>query len=279
MTGTPYAEVIGDPIAHSKSPLIHKFWLEKLGIEADYRRTRVTAGELAAFIAGRRSDPAWRGCNVTMPLKQTILAQIDEVDGRGAEIGAVNAIHLHDRRLVGTNTDVLGILDVLPAEHVPPGAKLEVCIIGAGGAARAVLAACRERPVPLVLFNVRDPDKAWPLLHEWRFGGSVGTVDNEHNLTTADIVVNASPLGMRGQAPMPEAVLRAIETAPSSLVVFDMIYDPHETDLLAAARRSGHRTVDGLALLIAQARHAFSLFYGVPPPPGCDGELRELLTR
>src|SRR3954447_3419527 len=180
----PYAEVIGDPIAHSKSPLIHKFWLEKLGIDADYRRTRVTADELASFIAMRRSDPDWRGCSVTMPLKQAVLAHSDEVDGRTAAVGAVNALHPVNGRLIGANTDVPGILDVLPIEYFCSDALPEVCIIGAGGAARAMLAACRERLVSLVFFNVRDPDKAWPLLEEWRFGGTVGGLDNDHNLTT-----------------------------------------------------------------------------------------------
>lgn len=275
----PYAEVIGDPVDHSKSPLIHKFWLEKLGIDADYRRTRVTADELPSFIATRRRDPAWLGCNVTMPLKRAALAQADEVDGRTAAVGAVNALYPVDGRLFGANTDVPGILDVLPVEYFNSDALPEVCIIGAGGAARAVLAACRERRVSLVFFNVRDPDKAWPLFEEWRFGGTVGGLDNDHNLTTPHVVVNATPLGMRGQEPMPEAVLRIIETAPPWVVLFDMVYDPVETDLLSAARRSGHRTVDGLALLIAQARHAFPRFYEAEAPHEHDAELRELLAR
>jgi shikimate dehydrogenase len=278
--GVPYAEVIGDPIAHSKSPLIHKFWLEKLGIEGDYRATRVTVAELPEYVASRRADPNWRGCNVTMPLKQGATGQVDEMDTRSAQIGALNVIHRSRGRMTGANTDVLGILDVLPTAYFRSDALPEVCIIGAGGAARALLAACKERLVSLVFFNVRNPEKAWPLLREWEFGGSVGPLDDAHNLQTPHIVANATPLGMRGQPKMPATVLQLIEEVSwDQLVIFDMVYDPVETELLATARRRGLRTVDGLALLIAQADHAFRIFFDRVPPREYDVELRELLTR
>ena len=96
--GIPYAEVIGDPVAHSRSPLIHKFWLERLGIEGDYRATRATAGELPAYLAARRSDPDWRGCNVTMPHKQAILPLLDDV---ADDLRAVNCVLPRSGRLVG----------------------------------------------------------------------------------------------------------------------------------------------------------------------------------
>ncbi|MGQ0661652.1 shikimate dehydrogenase family protein [Sphingosinicella sp.] len=278
--GIPYAEVIGDPIAHSKSPLIHKFWLRKLGLEGDYRATRVTVDDLPAYLASRRTDADWRGCNVTMPLKQDAAGHVDEVDPRSARVGALNVIYPSLGRTTGTNTDVLGILDVLPTAYFRSDALPEIRIIGAGGAARALLAACKERLVSLVFFNVRNPEKAWPLLREWEFGGTVGPLDDAHNLQTPHIVANATPLGMRGQPQMPSAVLRHIEEGNwDQLVVFDMVYDPVETELLATARRRGLRTVDGLALLIAQADHAFRIFFGSVPPREYDAELRELLTQ
>ncbi len=162
----PYAEVIGDPIAHSKSPLIHEFWLEKLGIEADYRATHVMADDLARFIAERRGDDAWRGCNVTIPHK---IAMLDLVDDPGAvreSIGAMNTIVRDaEGRVFGTNTDAAGFYAPL-AEVDLAGAP--VVVIGAGGAARAVLFALARAGVgPVTILN-RSPLKGAALLA--RFG-------------------------------------------------------------------------------------------------------------
>src|SRR3954452_6232006 len=137
----PYAEVIGNPIAHSKSPAIHNFWLTRLGIEADYRATLVT--ELADYFEARRGDPDWRGCNVTAPHKQNVIPFLDEA----SPIGAVNCIVRDGDRLVGLNTDVDGIREALGLSPSSPtkaggGANLDkVVLIGAGGAARAVAVA------------------------------------------------------------------------------------------------------------------------------------------
>lgn len=277
--GVPFAEVIGDPVAHSKSPLIHKFWLEKLGIAGDYGRTRVAAGDLAAFIAERRGDPHWRGCNVTMPLKQAVIAFAEDVDPHARGVGALNALYRSGAGLAGANTDILGILDALPADAFGSDAVPEIGIIGAGGAARALLAACRQLGVGTVHFMVRNPPAALALLREWRLGGTARPIEDVQSVATSHVLVNASPLGMRGKDPMPRAVIDAVEQHPTGdLLVFDMVYDPLETELLAAARRRGLRTVDGLSLLIAQARHAFRLFFGAEPPAG-EAELRELLAR
>lgn len=279
--GAPYAEVIGDPIAHSKSPMIHKFWLEKLGIEGDYRATRVTAAELPGYLASRRNDPDWRGCNVTMPLKQDVASHVDEMDTQSARVGTLNVIHPSRGLMTGTNTDVLGILDVLPTAYFASDALPEVCIIGAGGgrctsAARGV----QGKAGVAGLFQRPQSGEGLAVVREWKFGGSVGPLDDAHNLQTPHIVANATPLGMRGQPPMPRSVLRHIQEATwDQLVVFDMVYDPVETELLATARRRGLRTVDGLALLIAQADHAFRIFFDSVPPREYDAELRDLLTQ
>ncbi|HEY0311878.1 MAG TPA: shikimate dehydrogenase [Allosphingosinicella sp.] len=277
--GIPYAEVIGDPIAHSKSPLIHEFWLEKLGLEGGYRRCRVSVNELGAYLVERAADADWRGCNVTMPLKEKVSGCVT-VQPETAKIGAVNTIYRSEGALLGANTDVLGILDILPADCFVGEAVPETCIIGAGGAARAMLEACRRLNTSLVFFNVRDRMKGFALLEEWGFGGAVGEVDNEHNLVTPYLVVNASPLGMQGGPPMPEGVLNIVRSmGDCAPVIFDMVYDPVDTALLRAAKDKGLRTVDGLSLLVGQARHGFRLFFGIEAPTGYDADLRELLTR
>src|SRR3954468_1436768 len=134
--GVPYAEVIGDPIAHSKSPVIHKFWLEKLGMEGDYRRAQVKTGELESYFESRRNDPDWRGCNVTMPHKSDVASFMDDVDPSARRIGAVNTVKRFDQKLVGLNTDWIG-LNLALGEHSAAGK--DVVLIGAGGAARAAL--------------------------------------------------------------------------------------------------------------------------------------------
>src|SRR5512147_389849 len=131
-----YAEVIGDPIAHSKSPAIHNFWLESLGIEADYRATLVT--DLTEYFGARRGDPDWRGCNVTAPYKKAVIPFLDEA----SPIGAVNCIVRDGDRLIGLNTDVDGVAEALA------GADLErIVLIGAGGAARAVSVALADAEI------------------------------------------------------------------------------------------------------------------------------------
>ncbi|MBD59524.1 MAG: shikimate dehydrogenase, partial [Citromicrobium sp.] len=135
---TPYAEVIGDPVAQSKSPAIHRFWLEKLGIDADYRATQVSADQVADYLAERRADPDWRGCNVTMPLKQAVQEHLDKIEEPAASIGAINTIYpAGNRLLAGTSTDGAGFLEPLTQELNAPHLFRMARILGAGGAARA----------------------------------------------------------------------------------------------------------------------------------------------
>jgi hypothetical protein len=141
----PYAEVIGDPIAQSKSPIIHKHWLTALGMEGDYVRTHVTADSLADYLAARRGDPAWRGCNVTMPHKETIIPLLDWLDPLAARIGAVNAVVPGaDGTLTGYNTDAPGCFE--PLASLPKGKR--ALVLGNGGAARAVLVALADGGTP-----------------------------------------------------------------------------------------------------------------------------------
>ena len=275
--GRPYAEVIGDPIAHSKSPLIHNFWLGKLGIDAEYRACHVRPGELADYFTRRRGDAEWRGCNVTMPHKRAAMHEMYDMDRHAEAAGAVNTVTPEsERTLTGTNTDIAGVLSALPENLLPRGA--EVCILGSGGAARAALAACSDRDVAIVLLSVRNEQAGWSLLEEFGFGGTVGPIDDAHNIKTAEVIINATPMGMVGAPPMPNRVLDHLREPLPDAVALDMVYNPLETAFLTAARDGGCHTVDGLAMLIGQAAAAFEKFFSQPAPRQHDAELRALLT-
>ena len=266
----PYAEVIGDPIVQSKSPLIHRFWIDALGIDADYRARRVLAGDLAAYLAAARSDPDWRGCNVTMPYKLAIMDLVaDPGDVRGG-IGAMNTIlRAGDDMPIGTNTDAGGFFAPISGLDL---AGQPVAVVGAGGAARAVLFALARAEVgPVTLFN-RSPLKAMGLLAQFGLRGDVVPLDAP--LPPVALLVNASALGMVNHPPL-ELDLAAL---PGDAVVYDAVYTPLETGLLKAARARGLETVDGLEMLIGQAALAFELFFGKAPPRERDAELRALLT-
>ncbi|MGE5952844.1 MAG: shikimate dehydrogenase family protein [Qipengyuania vulgaris] len=281
---TAYAEVIGDPIVQSKSPAIHGFWLEKLGLEADYRAHHVTAEGLTEYIAARREDTDWRGCNVTMPHKQAVLALVDRLEPLAKRVGAVNTIQrAKDGKLVGRNTDVAGFLeplrDCLRKQHYFRMAR----VLGTGGAARAIVAGLNAEGFTLVLAG-RNPDKARALLDELA-EGEHHTAHLAHFADATDfafddrdgccdLVVNASPLGMRGQPPL------AFDWshAPPGSIAYDIVTDPVETEFLKAARGAGFETIDGLSMLIGQAAAAFTHFFGEEPPREHDAELRERIT-
>lgn len=268
--GVPYAEVIGDPVVHSKSPLIHKFWLRRMEIVGDYKAVRVRPEELADYLARRRADPDWRGCNVTMPCKQAIAEHLDTIDPIARRIGAVNTVINHSAGLLmGTNTDFQGAHFALDAS-APAGKK--IVLLGAGGAARAVLEELRQVGASHVTILNRSQDKARDLLDRFGLEGTIGPVGGA---PAADLLINATSLGMEGQ-PLLDIDLSAL---PSDATVFDLVYHPLETPLLAEARRLGLATVDGLTMLIWQASMAFTYFFGEPPPQPDSPELRELLTQ
>ena len=281
----PYAEVIGDPIAQSKSPAIHTFWLGKLGIDARYDRFLVPSDELADYLAGACADADWRGCNVTMPHKQAIVPLLDRLHPLVERIGAANTVVREaDGSLTGYNTDVAGFLEPLRPwldhRHLFRIAR----VLGTGGAARAIVAALADANVVIVLAG-RDPAKARALLDELDPGGEHQAVDLAHFADPTDfafddragcfdLIVNASPLGMAGQPPL----AFDLSHAPPGSVVYDIVTSPTDTPLLQAAHAAGLRTIDGLAMLISQAAVAFEKFFGVPAPREHDAELRALLT-
>lgn len=265
----PYADVIGHPIGHSKSPLIHQFWLDRLGIVARYQTCDITPEKLGDYFAARRDDQAWRGCNITIPHKIAALEYVADPGEIRNSIGAINVVFRNELGvLTGTNSDAGGfygpISDLSLVDET-------VVVIGSGGAARAVLFALAQADVGEVIILARNALRAAGLLAHFGLKGRV--LPMEARLPEALLLVNASPLGMTGQEPL------ILDLAPlaDDAVVYDLVYAPVETALLKSARVRGLETVDGLEMLVGQAAIAFELFFGAPPPADGEDELRAKL--
>lgn len=274
--GVPYAEVIGDPIGHSKSPLIHRFWLEKLGIGAEYRPLRLGTKQFAAYLADRKADSCWRGCNVTAPLKSRAAQLVGTPTGLCDFVGAVNCIVRTPLScMFGTNTDLDGIGEALTGQDLQTS---NICLIGAGGAARAALCYLVRHKARSIAVVAREAAKAEALTKSVAKGStalaSAGIDQAAAAIAAASILINATPMGMTAGPEMEPLILNNVAAGQT---VFDMVYAPVETDLLRRAGKVGAKTVDGLTMLIGQAAPAFELFFGEPAPRQYDGELRKLL--
>lgn len=263
----PYAEVVGDPIAHSRSPAMHGHWLAELGIAADYRAHRVSPDKLGSYLRERRHDTAWRGCNVTLPLKSLVIDHLSALGPDARAIGAVNTVVPQgEGELLGLNTDAHGALFALAgteAEHA--------VVIGAGGAGRAALFACKVMGIERVTTINRDMIRARAALDDLEIDGRVLPLGTS---VAADLLINASSLGMTGQPPAPFDV----GALPPHAAVFDMVYAPLETPLLRDARARGLRTIDGLAMLAEQGAMAFAAFFNAGPERADTPEIRAVLT-
>jgi len=265
-----YAEVIGDPISHSKSPIIHKFWLKALGIEGDYKTFHVPPDGLADYLAGACADADWLGCNVTVPHKVAVIDLVDDPGDIRHSIGAMNTIlRRPDGSLMGTNTDAAGFYAPISGLDL---AGQPIVVVGAGGAARAILFALSRVGVGRVTLLNRNPLKGAALLASFGLKGDALKLDAP--LPPAALLVNATSLGMAGQPPLD----LDLSPLPEDAVVYDVVYAPLETGLLKAARERDLDTVDGLDMLIGQAALAFELLFGAEPPRDRDDELRALLT-
>lgn len=266
---TPYAEVIGHPISHSKSPVIHGFWLAQLGIVAEYNAHDVLPGALADYFARVKDDAGWRGCNITIPHKIAALDHVADPGGVRHSIGAINVVFRDEKGvLTATNSDAGGFY--APIADVPLAGETAI-VVGAGGAARAVLFALAQADVGEVVILARNALKAAGLLAHFGLKGRV--LPMAARLPDAALLVNASPLGMKGQEPL-EIDLSPL---PEHALVYDLVYAPIETALLKAARARELETVDGLEMLVGQAAIAFELFYGTAPPDDGENELRARL--
>lgn len=257
------AGVMGWPVAHSRSPALHGFWLAEYGIDGAYVPLPVQPKDLWRAL---QALPllGFAGCNLTIPHKKAALEIMDEIDVTAQRAGAVNTVVV-DRhgRLVGSNTDGFGFLGALRA-GVPgwTAARGPAVVLGAGGAARGVVAALIDDAAPEIRLVNRTPARAAALMTELQ--GPVRAIawdERAQSLAGAALLVNATSLGMEGQPPLE----LPLDQLPRDAVVNDIVYAPLETPLLAAARARGNPVVDGLDMLLHQARPGFAAWFGVEP--------------
>jgi shikimate dehydrogenase len=261
------AGVVGEPIAHSLSPRIHGAWIEAAGLDAAYVPFRVPPERFRGFVQGLRGGLI-RGLNVTIPHKQDALAIADETDLLARRSGAANLLVFHeDGRIEARNADAPGLLAAL-AEQAP---QLDLTaapavILGAGGAARGAAAALVAAEVPEIRLVNRTWTRASSLAEAFPRTYPFELADAAKAFEGAGVVINATSTGLNGDG----ALDLPLHVLPPTAVVMDMVYKPLETGLLKAAKAHGLPTVDGLAMLVGQARPSFEAFYGRPPPMEVD---------
>jgi shikimate dehydrogenase len=255
--------VIGWPVAHSRSPVIHRYWLKLYGLEGAYEQEAVRPEEIAEFLKTLGSH-GYAGANVTLPHKEAALAAADRADQAATTIGAANTLWLDAKGLLhASNTDAYGFMTHL-AQEAPDWnkGKRPVMVLGAGGAARAILQGLIEAGASKILLANRTGDRAKALAQS--FGPRVSVVpweDRSKALAGCGLLVNTTSLGMTGKPPL-HINLSAL---PLDAIVADIVYSPLETPLLAAAVGRGNRTVDGLGMLLHQAVPGFERWFGVRP--------------
>jgi shikimate dehydrogenase len=252
--------LIGWPAAHSRSPLIHKYWLKTLGLEGDYRIEAVEPAAFAGFVA-QLAVHGYSGANVTIPHKERALAA-SQPDARARAVGAANTLFFRDGELHSTNTDIEGFINNLDAAAPGWDRGGEALVLGAGGSARAVVFGLLERGMSRVHLANRTAARAQALRDQ--FGERVQVVswqDIDALLPRVDVLVNTTSLGMKGQPPL-EVNVGALR---SDAVVADLVYVPLVTELLKAANVRGLKTADGLGMLLHQAVRGFELWFGKRP--------------
>ncbi|MCI0467875.1 MAG: shikimate dehydrogenase [Beijerinckiaceae bacterium] len=268
----PKACVIGWPVAHSRSPLIHRFWLDQLNIAGSYEYAEVAPPDFLAFI-GSLAERGFRGGNVTLPHKQTAYELCDATSETAAYLKAVNTLWIDGGKLYGDNTDPAGFLAALDQDA--PGWGVDAgtaAVIGAGGAARAIVYALLLRGAKRILLINRTIERAAAIAADR--GPAVEVMDFSalpRALGAAALLVNTTSLGMRGQPPLPVD----LAPLPEAAIVCDIVYVPLETDLIKAARSRGLKAVPGLGMLLHQAVPGFQRWFGVKPR--ITAELRSLI--
>jgi shikimate dehydrogenase len=267
------AGVMGWPVMHSRSPKLHNYWFGKYGLAGSYVPLAIRPGTLPAAL---RALPAlcFAGCNLTIPHKQDAMAVVDEVDTVAKRIGAISCVTVRaDGSLAGTNNDCFGFIESLLQDFPDWRADAgPITVMGAGGGARAVLYSLAERGAREIRLVNRTFERARALAQE--FGGPITPLpwDDRHRaLDGAAMLVNATSQGMQGQP----ALDLALDRLPQSALVYDIIYIPRETPLLQAARARGNPTINGLGMLLHQARPAWKSWFGIDTE--VTPELRALL--
>jgi len=263
---------MGHPIAHSRSPLLHGYWLGKLGIEGSYERLDLQPPELESFFGSYREE-GWIGGNVTVPDKTAVIPFLDRIDADASAIGAVNTIWWEGEDLVGGNTDAIGFLGNI--DELAPGWDRQArraLILGAGGATRAAVHGLLGRGLEVAVCN-RTFERAQTIAGH--FGGRVTAhreADLEALLHGCDLFVNTTSLGMSKQPPLDID----LSPLPREAIVYDIVYVPLETELLKQAKAGGRKTVDGLGMLLHQAVEGFRRWFGQRPE--VTAELRQILV-
>ena len=265
--GRPFACIVGWPVAHSRSPALHGFWLKQHKIDGHYGRLPVEPNHAALedLVAFLRRTPNARGCNLTLPHKIEIMPLLDRIHPVAAHIGAVNTVIKHrDGALEGRNSDGFGFLEALKAGAPDWRADAgPVVVLGAGGAARAIVATLIDAGVPELRLVNRTQSAAIDLGVAFtpRDGRRIAIerwAERDATLKDATLLVNTTSLGMKGSPPLD----LDLGCLPRVAVVNDIVYVPLETGLLAAARARGHRCIDGLDMLLHQGRLGFQAWFG-----------------
>ncbi|MGD8325574.1 MAG: shikimate dehydrogenase [Sphingomonadales bacterium] len=270
--------VIGWPISHSLSPLLHGLWLEHYGIQGSYEAIAVAPEDLAQQVQSLAAS-GYSGWNVTVPHKTAILDYVDNLTSRAADIGAVNLVTVRNGRLIGDNTDGMGFLADVNRQFKRSPKK--ITILGAGGAAQAIFHACLGYPdlAQLNLIN-RSKAKAEALAQGHSRVKVYGWDELDKVCNGVDLLVQTTVMGMTGHEDKdwPPKDLRLDKLSEDALV-YDIIYTPFETSLMKAARAANRQASNGLGMLIEQARPSFEAFFGIMPDriPAIDAKLRDAL--
>jgi shikimate dehydrogenase len=272
------AFIVGHPVKHSRSPLIHGHWLKRYGLEGSYERIDVAPVNFADFLRSFERD-GFAGGNVTIPHKEAAFAGALRRTARAERLKAVNTLWFEDGVLWGDNTDVIGFMAHLDRSlGTSWGRDVDTAlIIGAGGAARAVVAGLQDRPLKRIMVANRTGPKAGELVDDLKGSGpaaleAVAWEELGPALARSRLIVNTTSLGMMGQPPL----LLDLEVAPADAVVADIVYVPLKTPLLAQAEARNLRIVDGLGMLLHQAAPGFERWFGVAPE--VTPELRALIV-
>ena len=257
------AGVMGWPVMHSRSPILHNYWFDAHKLQGRYVPLAIEPGKLGSAL--RALTPlGFAGCNLTIPHKEAALASVDEVAPMARKMGAISCVTVgRDGRLTGTNNDGYGYIQALL--EAAPGWRADagpIVVIGSGGGARAVVLSLAERGAREIRLVNRSPERAKKL--EAEFGGPIKALawaDRHQALDGAALLVNTTSQGMVGNPPLD----LTLDKLPRTALVSDIVYIPRETPLLAAARQRGNRTVNGLGMLLHQALPAWEAWFGISP--------------
>lgn len=258
------AALIGNPVAHSVSPIIYNYWFRATGIRGNYQAIQLQEKDLENFLSSIRKGN-FVGCNVTIPFKEKVLGKLDALDNTATMVGAVNLIFCsEDGKLIGSNTDGLGFIENL-GQTIPSWENeiTVVMVMGIGGAARAVTAALLKKGKSVIVAG-RNPTKLFSF-SDFFTGEDVRIIDwdkKESILEDVNMLVNATPLGMVGY----DNIVIDLSKVYKNSIVYDLVYSPLQTSFLTMAYTAGLRVVNGLGMLVRQAVPAFKVWFGEEPP-------------